>query len=50
MSPGKVHLSGQDARLEDLMNYKAELVTAGKQMLEKKLTVETWGNISLYDA
>ena len=32
------------------MNYKAELVTAGKQMLEKKLTVETWGNISLYDA
>ncbi|MBQ8390497.1 MAG: class II aldolase/adducin family protein [Oscillibacter sp.] len=32
------------------MNYKAELVAAGKQMLEKKLTVETWGNISLYDA
>ena len=31
------------------MNYKAELVAAGKQMLEKKLTVETWGNISLYD-
>lgn len=31
------------------MNYKAELVAAGKLMLEKKLTVETWGNISLYD-
>ena len=35
---------------EKPMNYKAELVAAGKQMLEKKLTVETWGNISLYDA
>ena len=32
------------------MNYKAELVAAGKLMLEKKLTVETWGNISLYDS
>lgn len=32
------------------MNYKAELVAAGKTMLEKGLTVETWGNISLYDA
>ena len=32
------------------MNYKAELVAAGKLMLEKKLTVETWGNISIYDA
>lgn len=31
------------------MNYKKELVRAGQRMLEKKLTVETWGNISLYD-
>ena len=31
------------------MNYKAELVAAGRIMLEKGLTVETWGNISLYD-
>ena len=35
---------------EKAMNYKAELVAAGKEMLAKKLTVETWGNISLYDA
>jgi L-fuculose-phosphate aldolase len=35
--------------VEEFMNYKAELVAAGKLMLEKKLTVETWGNISLYD-
>ena len=32
------------------MNYKAELGAAGILMLEKKLTVETWGNISIYDA
>ena len=31
------------------MNYKAELVAAGKRMLDKGLTVETWGNISLCD-
>lgn len=36
--------------VEEAMNYKAELVAAGKLMLEKKLTVETWGNISIYDA
>lgn len=31
------------------MNYKAELVRAGKEMLNRHLTVETWGNLSLRD-
>ncbi len=31
------------------MNYKAALVEAGKAMLQKGLTVETWGNLSLRD-
>lgn len=31
------------------MNWKAELVKAGRDMLEKGLTVETWGNLSLRD-
>lgn len=31
------------------MNYKQQLVQAGRDMLEKKLTVETWGNLSLRD-
>lgn len=31
------------------MNYKTELVKAGKEMLAKGLTVETWGNLSLRD-
>ena len=31
------------------MNYKALLVEAGKEMLQKGLTVETWGNISVRD-
>ena len=31
------------------MNRKAELVAAGRKLLEKGLTVETWGNISLRD-
>lgn len=31
------------------MDYKQRLIQAGKQMLEKKLTVETWGNLSLRD-
>jgi len=29
------------------MDYRRRLVEAGKQMLEKKLTVETWGNLSI---
>ncbi len=31
------------------MNYRAALVEAGKAMLGKGLTVETWGNLSLMD-
>lgn len=31
------------------MDLKARLIAAGKEMLEKKLTVETWGNLSLRD-
>lgn len=31
------------------MDYRLRLIEAGKQMLEKKLTVETWGNLSLRD-
>ena len=31
------------------MNWKRRLVQAGREMLEKKLTVETWGNLSLRD-
>ena len=31
------------------MDYRAELVAAGKRMLHKGLTVETWGNLSLRD-
>lgn len=31
------------------MNYKERLILAGQEMLEKKLTVETWGNLSLRD-
>lgn len=31
------------------MDYKQQLIQAGKQMLEKNLTVETWGNLSLRD-
>lgn len=31
------------------MDWKQRLVEAGKQMLDKKLTVETWGNLSLRD-
>lgn len=31
------------------MDYKAALVEAGKAMLHKGLTVETWGNLSLRD-
>ena len=29
------------------MEYKLRLIEAGKRMLEKQLTVETWGNLSL---
>lgn len=32
------------------MDYRLRLIEAGKQMLEKKLTVETWGNLSLREA
>lgn len=31
------------------MDYRLRLIEAGRQMLEKKLTVETWGNLSLRD-
>jgi L-fuculose-phosphate aldolase len=31
------------------MDCRQRLIEAGKQMLEKKLTVETWGNLSLRD-
>lgn len=31
------------------MNWKAALVEAGREMLAKGLTVETWGNLSLRD-
>lgn len=31
------------------MNYRAALVEAGRAMLGKGLTVETWGNLSLLD-
>jgi len=31
------------------MDFKRALIDAGKTMLEKKLTVETWGNLSLRD-
>ena len=31
------------------MDFRQRLIEAGKQMLEKKLTVETWGNLSLRD-
>ena len=31
------------------MEYQRRLIRAGKEMLEKKLTVETWGNLSLRD-
>ena len=31
------------------MNYKEYLVESGKQMLQKGLTVETWGNLSIRD-
>jgi len=31
------------------MNYRAELAAAGREMLRKGLTVETWGNLSLRD-
>ena len=31
------------------MDLRQELIAAGKRMLEKKLTVETWGNLSLRD-
>lgn len=31
------------------MNWKAQLIEAGRQMLGKGLTVETWGNLSLRD-
>ena len=31
------------------MDYRADLVAAGKRMLQKGLTVETWGNLSLRD-
>lgn len=31
------------------MDCPRELIAAGKKMLEKKLTVETWGNLSLRD-
>lgn len=31
------------------MDLKAQLIEAGKQMLGKGLTVETWGNISIRD-
>ena len=31
------------------MDYKQRLIEAGQRMLEKKLTVETWGNLSLRD-
>ncbi len=31
------------------MEFRETLVRAGKRLLEKKLTVETWGNLSLRD-
>ena len=31
------------------MDCRAKLIEAGKQMLDKRLTVETWGNLSLRD-
>jgi len=31
------------------MNYKKEIVEAGKRLLSSGLTVETWGNISIRD-
>ena len=31
------------------MDFREKLIWAGKEMLEKKLTVETWGNLSLRD-
>ncbi len=31
------------------MNWKQRLIRAGQEMLERKLTVETWGNLSLRD-
>ena len=31
------------------MDFREKLIEAGQQMLEKKLTVETWGNLSLRD-
>lgn len=33
----------------DTMDCRLRLIEAGKQMLEKKLTVETWGNLSIRD-
>lgn len=32
------------------MDFRQRLIRAGQQMLEKKLTVETWGNLSLRDS
>ena len=32
-----------------IMDFRQRLIEAGKQMLEKNLTVETWGNLSLRD-
>ena len=32
------------------MDCRTRLVAAGREMLEKKLTVETWGNLSIRDA
>ena len=31
------------------MDFREKLIEAGKRMLEKNLTVETWGNLSLRD-